>query len=152
MTSSGNHQVHDTALSGTRLSGTRQTWLRSSQAVTIALLVQGCAPTPQELPARLHSALLRHDTAATLQLVSRASQPLLQAALMVNPPGQPPYWLASAGAAAEPHVLSVDQDEASLRMTVEVNGTKRQWILVQEQGAWKLDLAATASARTWSQL
>jgi hypothetical protein len=129
-----------------------------SQRIALLLfalpLASACQSRPEDLPAALESALLRHDRPAALALVDHASQPLIEAAMnSVSTAAESPYWLhpghpGHAGPAPM-HVVKSDLGESGLVLTVESEGVKRDWALVQEGGSWKLDLAGTAARRAW---
>ena len=111
-------------------------------------LAFACQARPQDLPASLEDALLRHDRAAALALVDRASQPLVEAAMNSVPKAaDSPYWLRATPPPM--HVVKTDLGESGLVLTVESEGVKRDWALVVEGGVWKLDLAGTAARRAW---
>ena len=113
-----------------------------------AFLATACQTSPQDVPGALESALARQDRAAVLACVDRASQPLVEAMLnSVANRQQSPFWLHSHP--ARTRVVSTERGEAGLVVTVESDGTKRDWALVEEGGAWKVDLAATAARRAW---
>lgn len=117
-------------------------------APAVALLATGCQTPPQDVPAALEAALLKQDRAAVLALIDRASQPLVQATLdSVAARKNSPYWLQPHPSAM--HVVHTEKGDAGLVLTVESDGVKREWALVEEAGAWKVDLAGTASRRAW---
>ena len=107
-----------------------------------------CQTPPAQVPVALEAALLRQDRHAVLALVDRASQPLVEAALnSVAKPGASPYWLRPSPTPSR--VVHTEPGETGLVVTVEADGVKRDWALVEEGGAWKVDLAATAAHRAW---
>ena len=120
---------------------------RRTIGLVLPLWFAGCQRPPEEVPAALEAALAAQDRQAVLALIDRASQPLVEAALVSVARQGSPYWLAPNATPA--HVVKVERGEAGLVLTVEANGVKREWALIQEAGAWKVDLAATAAHRAW---
>ena len=113
-----------------------------------AILSSGCQRPPESVPAALEDALSRQDRQAVLALVDHNSAPLVEAALRsVASNKDSPYWLNPHPAATR--IVRTERGEAGLLLTVESDGVKREWALVQEGGAWKVDLAATAAHRAW---
>ena len=113
-----------------------------------ALAGAGCRTQPAEVPLALERALQRGDRASVLALVDSASRPFVEAA-MASAPTQKrsPYLLSRA---AHPlRLVRTEAGEAGYVVTVEADGQQRDWVLLAENGAWKVDLAATASRRAW---
>ncbi len=114
----------------------------------LATTLAACHTPPQDVPGALETALLRQDRRAVLALVDHASQPLVEAALnSVASRKDSPYWLQPAPTPTR--VVRTETGEAGLVITLESDGVQRDWALVEEAGAWKVDLAATAARRAW---
>lgn len=123
-------------------------FVRATLGAVLVSWLSGCQRPPEEVPAALEAALLRQDRAAVLALVDRNSASLVEAALnSVATRKDSPYWLRAKPTASR--VVKTERGEAGLLMVVESDGVKREWALVQEGGAWKIDLAATAAHRAW---
>lgn len=114
---------------------------------TFLLLLTACASTPEEIPAELQKALVRHDHRAVLNLIDHNSRPLVEAMLTAKPNHSTDFGLEAA--IGQPTVTKVEQGESGLTLTVAQAGRTREWVLVRESGAWKLDLSATAARRAW---
>jgi hypothetical protein len=110
--------------------------------------VLGCQGDPAAVVAQVEVALRHGDRGELLALVTRASRPVVAAAwaaggsmLAVTPPKTP-----VAVVAVQPGEVSA---VVTLRAGVGADAVQREWVLVQEDGRWRLDLMATSSRRPW---
>ena len=114
-------------------------------AVLVALLA-GCDDDPAAFPARFDAALATGDARAVAALVTAATRPIVRAAMATAPAGSP-LKLTAPGQRTE--VVAVRTGTASAVLDVRAGAETRQWVLVREDGAWRLDLMATSSRRPW---
>lgn len=124
------------------------TCLRLRKFVVVCGLIWaiGCAGEPSEFPARFDRALASGDLAEVLPLLTADSRPLVTA------------LLASRGAAAiglgahvkPTQLLAIQPQGTRLVLQVKAGGENRDWVLLEENGAWRLDLAETMVRRPWN--
>ncbi len=114
-------------------------------SVAAALLMVACSDRPEDFAPRFERALRSGQHGPVIALLSRASRPLVQAMWASQSPASRPFEL---GHDAQPiEVLGVQPGEASVVLLVKAGGKPRQWALVHEDGAWRLDLMGTWAHR-----
>lgn len=96
----------------------------------------------------IDAALRSGDREAIARHLTVASRPLVAAMAGVAVPGQPSPFVAAAGARPlQVHAVAIEGQRAVV--TVRAGQVERQWVLHQEQGAWRLDLFETSLRRPW---
>lgn len=112
-----------------------------------ALALSGCGEPPEAFPARMEAALRSGDKEAVRALLSRDSRAMLDTLWDApHPEGRQPFAIHPPKRPTQlKDVLRQSSDQVVLRVNDgEGDG---EWVLRHEAGAWRLDLAATASRR-----
>ena len=127
--------------------GMRRNWsVRVIQLSACVLLASACTQQPSAFPKQLDSALATGQLSAVLPLLTTASRPLLAA--LVQARGLAQCGLTMSGKASE---LQGEAAQGSRRvLQMQADGLSRDWVLVHEGGAWRLDLLETAVRRPWN--
>jgi hypothetical protein len=116
--------------------------------MALALALSGCQGDPAAAVAQLEAALQHGNRSELLGLVTRASRPVVAAAWAAGGP-----MLAVVPPKVPVAVVGVQRGEASAVVTVRAGAgagaVQREWVLVPEDGRWRLDLMATSSRRPW---
>ena len=121
--------------------------LRLVLALALTLGASGCGESPDAFPAAMDAALASGDPAAVSALLTSDSRALLDVMRDApHPDGRHPFAMhAPKRPTRTVEVLAPDAETRVLR----VNDGERdgEWVLRKEAGAWRLDLAASASRR-----
>lgn len=122
-------------------------------AVAAAAGLVACQPTPQTFLTEWSAALQSGKAESILPLVTRESRPLVGALLASGAQGLVPAIQSGAVAVEglEPDpAMDVGQGYiVQVRAKGDRTGPVRDWVLVREDGALRLDLQATALRRPW---
>lgn len=110
------------------------------------MLLGACGRSPEQTAQDLDAALRRDDLAAVLPLVSERSRALVQSAWQLGG-AKNPFRLPAGAAAVQ--IEGVEAQSGRMIAAVRVGNAKREWVLVQEGGAWRLDVFETALRRPW---
>ncbi len=122
---------------------------RTLAALPLALLaLPACHTSPEKTCLDLDQALHQRDLQAVHQLVTRASLPAVDVLWRAGERENSPLRLK-----AEAPVLSIRSVRSQgVRQiaTVAQGPTEREWVLIEEDGRWRLDLFETALRRPWN--
>ena len=94
----------------------------------------------------MEAALASGDGDSIGALLTAATRPIVRAAMATAPAASP---LATRAPQQPTEVVAVRAGTASVVLDVRAGRETRQWVLVREEGAWRLDLMATSSQRPW---
>lgn len=108
----------------------------------------GCVASPEAAVQDLQSALAADDLEDVANLCSRASRPLVRAVWLATPGPTSPFRLKPGAKSAT--VVSVRQQGTRQVAVVRAASVEREWVFVQEDGQWRLDLLETAMRRPWN--
>lgn len=130
-------------------------WVRRGAAMALSGLLavisltalSSCSRSAEDAATALDAALRNDDRDAVLALVSERSRPLVQAAWQLPGGATQPFRLQPG--AAPLVVQDVQAQSGRMIAAVRVGTTKREWVFVQEGGAWRLDVFETALRRPW---
>ena len=131
-----------------------------------ASLALACTAPPEAFPARIDAALASGDGAAVEALLTRASRPVFAAMqASAEPTGGAPFRIAAPKTPTE--LVQLQPGENAVVLTVRSGAmakggamagaggasgpgaTTREWVVVKEEGEWRLDLMATSARRPW---
>lgn len=114
----------------------------------LALGLAACQSSPEQTCLALDQALHRRDLDAVHQLVTRASLPAVDVLWRAGQAqGSPLRLRADAPYLA---VKAVRTQGVRQIATVAQGAAEREWVLIAEDGRWRLDLFETALRRPWS--
>lgn len=122
-------------------------WALAALAVLAALPTQGCARDPAQTVAAMELAMRQDDLPALLPLLSERSRHLVEASWRLADRGNNPFRLPKDSPALEIGALTAQSGR--MIATVRAGKAQREWVLVQEAGAWRLDVFETALRRPW---
>jgi hypothetical protein len=117
------------------------------------LVLTGCATPPEAFVPRFEAALATGQAEQVLPLITAASRPLVGALLAAGP-----AELRAQAMRTPLEVVDIRPDDAAdagmgfllqVRPQGQPAGITRDWVILQEDGQWRLDLAATALRRPW---
>ncbi len=112
------------------------------------LLTPACQSRPETTCLALDTALHRRDLDAVHHLVSKASQAAIDVLWRAGESEKSPFHLASTAPKLE--VRSMRSQGLRQVVTVAQGKTEREWVLVEEDGEWRVDLFETALRRPWN--
>lgn len=118
-------------------------------ALALALSLAGCKDEPATFPARLEAALATRSPHQVEVLLSRASRPLYRA--MVASSQRPDGPFQPLPVRQPVRLTNVQHKDGDVVLTVRSGDTQRDWALVDEEGAWRLDLLKTSAWRPYPQ-
>lgn len=112
----------------------------------LALALASCAAGPELLPDRVHAALQSGRVSEALPLVTVASRPYLLALAAARGPG-----VIGFGPLPQPSAIrKITAQGSRLVLEVAAGNTAREWVLVNEDGQWRIDLLETSVRRPWN--
>lgn len=114
----------------------------------VAVLLPACQDDATAFPERLERALASGSPQQVEPLLTQASRPLVRAMVATSRAGKGPFALRNP--VHPTRVLGMQSGEAGLVLSVGAGGPVREWVLVREDGALRLDLMATSARRPWS--
>lgn len=131
------------------LSATAQVHRRRALVLgwTVVVATQGCARDPAQTVTALDLAMRHDDLPALLPMLSERSRQLVEASWQLADRSKNPFRLPKDSPALE--VGSLHAQSGRMIASVSVGKVHREWVLVQEAGAWRLDVFETALRRPW---
>ncbi|MBI5607933.1 MAG: hypothetical protein HY902_03540 [Deltaproteobacteria bacterium] len=122
---------------------------RTLAVLPLALLaLTACQSTPEQTCLALDQALHRRDLEAVHRLVTRASVPAVDVLWRAGDAQSSPLRLPAQ--APNVTVKAVRSQGVRQIATVARGSVEREWVLLEEDGRWRLDLFETALRRPWS--
>lgn len=122
-------------------------------AMLAMTLLSACTASPEQFVQQWTAALQSGQPAQILPLVSRSSRPLVSAMLASNAQGLVPSaaigQVQIEGWEPDPGLDAGQGFVVQVRAAGDPTGPVRDWVLVREDGALRLDLQATALRRPW---
>jgi hypothetical protein len=137
---SGPVQVHEAAVP--------HPFRRTLLLLLMPLVLAACQDSPADFPRRLELALASGSPQQVEPLLTQASRPLFRAMVASAGNGKGPFHLRATKTPVQ--VEGVQTGEAGIVVSVRAGGPVREWVLVHEDGALRLDLMATSARRPWS--
>jgi hypothetical protein len=114
----------------------------------VPVLLAACQDEPADFPQRLELALASGSPQQVEPLLTQASRPLFRAMVASAGTGTGPFRLRATKTPVQ--VVGVQTGESGIVLSVRAGGPMREWVLVHEDGALRLDLMATSARRPWS--
>ncbi len=117
--------------------------------VLAALLsLSACQDEASTFPQRLERALASGSPTAIEPLLTQASRPHFRAMVASSSRKGGPFSLGPVRAPSA--IVKVQAGEGGTVLSVRAAGVTRDWVLVHEEGALRLDLMATSARRPWN--
>jgi hypothetical protein len=124
-------------------------FLRARVLAGVVICLAACAGAPEDLPAALDAARAAGDRGAVEQLLTEDSRALLATMREApHPEGRDPFGLHTPMRKLE--VLQrTDASDGGVILRVSDGEREAEWIVRQEAGRWRLDLAASSTRRAF---
>lgn len=122
-------------------------WQNQLLLACTALALVGCSPDPAQTVRALDEAMRLDDLPKLLPLLSDRSRYLVEASWRLGDRSKNPFRLPQGSPPVELGDLIAQSGRTVA--SVRVGKVQREWVLVQEAGAWRLDVFETALRRPW---